>query len=123
MVNNLPAVQGRPRFNPWVRKILGRRAWQRTPVFLLGEFHGQRSLVGLQSMDSERVRQDSATNTFTFGGLISAALGCTHVFRLLSIFSTLDSRRRPRGKHPSHGGSQELKRGKQECKTALFRTS
>ena len=69
MVNNLPAVQGRPRFNPWVRKILGRREWQPTPVFLLREFHGQRSLVGLQSMDSERVRQDSATNTFTFRGL------------------------------------------------------
>lgn len=56
MVNNLPAVQGRPRFDPWVRKILGRREWQ--PVFLLREFHGQRNLVGLQSMDSERVRHD-----------------------------------------------------------------
>ena len=33
-------------FNPWVRKILWRRAWQPTPVFLLGESHGQRSLVG-----------------------------------------------------------------------------
>ena len=32
----------RPRFNPWVRKMPGRRKWQPTP----GEFHGQRSLVG-----------------------------------------------------------------------------
>ena len=30
-------------FNPWVRKILWRKAWQPTPVFLPGEFHGQRS--------------------------------------------------------------------------------
>ena len=30
----------------WVRKILWRREWQPTPVFLPGEFHGQRSLVG-----------------------------------------------------------------------------
>ena len=33
-------------FNPWVRKILWRRAWQPTPVFLPEESHGQRSLVG-----------------------------------------------------------------------------
>ena len=36
----------RPVFNPWVRKIPWRRAWQRTPVFLPGELHGQRSLAG-----------------------------------------------------------------------------
>ena len=36
----------RCRFNPWVRKISWKRAWQPTPVFLPGESHGQRSLVG-----------------------------------------------------------------------------
>ena len=36
----------RYRFDPWVRKILWRRAWQPTPVVLPGESHGQRSLVG-----------------------------------------------------------------------------
>jgi len=35
-----------PGFNPWVGKIPWRRAWQPTPVFLSGESHGQRSLVG-----------------------------------------------------------------------------
>ena len=44
MVKNLPAV-GRPRFDPWFVKILWRREWLPTPVFLPGEFHGQRSLV------------------------------------------------------------------------------
>ena len=33
-------------FDPWVRKIPWSRAWQPTPVFSLGESHGQRSLVG-----------------------------------------------------------------------------
>ena len=33
-------------FDPWVRKIPCRRKWQPTPVFLVGESHGQRSLVG-----------------------------------------------------------------------------
>ena len=33
-------------FNPWIRKIPWRRAWQPTPVPLPGESHGQRSLAG-----------------------------------------------------------------------------
>ena len=33
-------------FDPWVRKIPWRKAWRPTPVFLTGESHGQRSLVG-----------------------------------------------------------------------------
>ena len=32
-------------FDPWVRKIPWRRKWQPAPVFLPGEFHGQRSLA------------------------------------------------------------------------------
>ena len=35
----------RPGFDLWVGKIPWRRAWQPTPVFLPGKFHGQRSLV------------------------------------------------------------------------------
>ena len=38
VVKNLPAVQ--------VRKMPWRRTWQPTPVFLPGESHGQRNLVG-----------------------------------------------------------------------------
>jgi len=34
------------RFDPWVKKIPWRRMWQPTPVFLPGESHGQRNLVG-----------------------------------------------------------------------------
>ena len=33
-------------FSPWLRKIPQKRAWPPTPVFLPGEFHGQRSLGG-----------------------------------------------------------------------------
>ena len=33
-------------FNPWAKKIPWRRKWQLTPIFLPGESHGQRSLVG-----------------------------------------------------------------------------
>ena len=36
----------RHRFDPWVGKIPQRRKWQPAPVFLPGNLHGQRSLVG-----------------------------------------------------------------------------
>ena len=45
MVKNLPECR-RPGFIPWVRKIPWRRKWQPTPVFIPGESHEQRSLVG-----------------------------------------------------------------------------
>ena len=47
-VKNLPAM-GRHRdhsFNPWVRKIPWKRAWQLILLFLSGESHGQRSIAG-----------------------------------------------------------------------------
>ena len=40
---------GRPGFDPWVGKIPWRREQLPTPVFLPGEFHGQRSLAGYSS--------------------------------------------------------------------------
>ena len=51
-------LQGRrPGFDPWVRKIPWRRAWQPTPVFLPGESHGQRGLAG-GSPCGRRAEQD-----------------------------------------------------------------
>ena len=49
-VKNLPAMQ-EIGFDPWVEKILRRKEWLPTPVFLSGESHGQRSLVGYSPCD------------------------------------------------------------------------
>ena len=60
VVKNLPANEGDTRdseFNHWVRKIPWRRAWQPTPIFLLGEYHRLWSLVGW----SPRVGPDLVT--------------------------------------------------------------
>ena len=54
MVKNPPAYAGdardvglkRCRFDPWAEKIPWNGKWQHIPVFLPGEFHGQRSLEG-----------------------------------------------------------------------------
>ena len=63
VVKNLPANTGFRRcgFNPRVGKILWRRKWQATPVFLPGKFHEQRSLVDYGSWGGQRVRLDWVT--------------------------------------------------------------
>ena len=50
-------------FDPWVEKTSWRREWLSTPVFLPGESHGQRNLVGYSPWGSQRVRHDWTTNT------------------------------------------------------------
>ena len=59
VVKNLPANAGdlRDEFDPWVGKIPSRRKGQLTTVFLSGESHGQRSLVGY-SPRGHRVQPD-----------------------------------------------------------------
>ena len=51
-------------FNPWDRKIPWRRAQQRNPVFLPGESHGRRGLVGYSPWGC-RVRHDWRNSTHT----------------------------------------------------------
>ena len=67
-------------FNPWVRKIPRRRKWRPTPVFLPGESHGQRSMVGYSpwgrkesDMTEQAGRQACGTSdTEVFGSLCFA---------------------------------------------------
>ena len=55
-------------FDPWVRKIPWRRAWQPTPIFSPGESHEQRSLVGYgpwdhKESDTTRAIEHAQTQT------------------------------------------------------------
>ena len=51
----------RCRFEPWVRKIPWRRAWQPNLIFLPGKSHGQRSPVGSSPRGWGRIRHDLVT--------------------------------------------------------------
>ena len=64
MVKSSPAMQ-ETRFNPWVEKIPWRRKWLSTPVFLPGEFHGQKSLEGSQRVGHDWVTNNLQSTTFT----------------------------------------------------------
>ena len=48
--------------DPWVRKIPWRSAWQPTPVFLPGEFHGQKSLAGYSPCGHRELDTTEVTN-------------------------------------------------------------
>ena len=50
-------------FEPWVRKILWRRKWQPTPVFLPGKSYGQRNLVAYSSWGHKQ--SDTTEHTHT----------------------------------------------------------
>ena len=48
-------------FNTWVGKIPWRRAWQSTPVFLPGNYQGQRSPVGYSPYGLKELDTTEAT--------------------------------------------------------------
>ena len=80
VVKNLPVNAGECRrcmghgFYPWVGKIPWRRKRESTPMFLLGEFHGQRSLVGYSPWGCKRVRHDWATSLSFFSFFLEALI-------------------------------------------------
>ena len=63
-LKRLPLMQ--KGFDPWVGKILWRRKWQPTPVFLPGESHGRRSLVGYSPWDGKELDTTERLNFLTF---------------------------------------------------------
>ena len=64
MVKNPPATQDNQElcgYDPWVGKITGRRKWQPTLIFLSGESHGQKSLVGYSPWWCKKLNTTEAT--------------------------------------------------------------
>ena len=76
----------RPGFDPWVGKIAWRREWQPSPVFLPGNFHGQRSLAGYSPWD----RKELDTNERLTLSLSSKSfIVLTFTFRFLIYFELI----------------------------------
>ena len=71
---------GRPGFDPWAGKIPCRREGLLTPVFLPGESHGQRSLMGYSPWGHE----ESCRTLQDYGGGTKAYPG----FRLVTSLTT-----------------------------------
>ena len=72
MVKNLLAMQ-ETWFNPWISKIPRRREWLHALVFLPGEVHGQRNLVGHNPRcpkESDTTEQLTHMDTHRYGELL-----------------------------------------------------
>ena len=77
-----------PGFNPWVGNIPWRRKWQPTPVFLPGESHGRRSLVGYRpGVAKSRTRLSDLTVFLTFSPSPFPLLGKSqkHLLNFITI--------------------------------------
>ena len=79
----------RPGIDPSIGKIPCRRAWQLTPVFLPGEFHGQRSLMsyglqGYKESDTTEVTQYICPYLFQ-EEVITCIFISYHCFKLLLV--------------------------------------
>ena len=66
-------------FDPWVGKIPWRRELQPTPVFLPGESHGQRSLVGYspwgcKELDKTEVTQHTGSLKREYSNICNSLL-------------------------------------------------
>ena len=64
----------RPGFDPCIGKTLRRREWLPTPVFLPGEFHGQRSLAGYSPWGCKESDMTEAAKQRQQQGLLSITL-------------------------------------------------
>ena len=67
------SLQCRLVFNLWVRTMPWRRKWQSTPVFLPGEFYGQRILKGYSPWgrkESEMTEQPKHSTAEPFGNKV-----------------------------------------------------
>ena len=85
------ACNRQPRFDPWVGKIPWKRKWQPIPVFLLGESHGWRSLVG----HSPRGRKESdMAEPLHFKGTFHAKMGTIKDRNSMDLTEAEDTKKR-----------------------------
>ena len=63
MIDLLTMFPYHPVFNT-ILSLIGRREWKPTPVFLPGESHGQRSLVGYSPWGCKQLERLSDSHTF-----------------------------------------------------------
>ena len=82
----------RCRFSSWVRKMPCRRIWQPTPVFLPGEFDGQRSLEGYNPEDHKESDMNEAMEHSRTSTLILLRASSTNTFITFTCYSLYPGR-------------------------------
>ena len=70
-------------FSPWIGKSPWRRAWQSTPVFLPGEYQGQRRLVGYSPYHCKQLDTTKQLGTHTQFLMLESSVNHTTEFFFL----------------------------------------
>ena len=95
----------RPEFDPWVEKIPWRMKWLLMPVFLLGEFHGQRSLAGYSPRGC-RVWHDWAN--FPFTSVSGSKQNCAEGTEISPVQPTPMEAHPPPLQYPAHFETRQV---------------
>ena len=82
----------RDRFDPWVKKIPWRRAWQPSPMFLPGESHCTQEPGRLQSIGLQRVRYNWRKNNHKILGLFKTCQKTEKFVEVIEDFTDKDKR-------------------------------
>ena len=70
-------------FDPWVRKVLWSRKWHPAPIFLPGESHGQRSLVGYSPWGHKESEMTENTHSIYYGSVEGHLLSWRNLWKKL----------------------------------------
>ena len=70
-------------FDPWVRKVLWSRKWHPAPIFLPGDSHGQRSLVGYRPWGHKESEMTENTHSIYYGSVEGHLLSWRNLWKKL----------------------------------------
>ena len=111
MLKNLPAHVGAPGDAdsiPESGKILWRREWQFTPIFLPGKSHGQRSLVGYiprGRKESDKTEQLNNDNCLVFASILDCK---PYRNKVLTVLATAQTQDLAYSRHSTHACSLKV---------------
>ena len=118
VVKNLPASVGDKGdtglFDLWVRKIRWRSKWQLTLVFLSGESHGQRSIVGYSLWGCKESDMTEATEQACTDWKMTDFLGHSNNWSRLSGRSNWLNTAWSQGQLPKHDVTPSKKKKKKK---------
>ena len=104
VVKNSICQCGTRGIDPWSRQVPGRRKWQPAPLFLPGESHAQRSLVGYSPRGYKRVGHNWATITISrpLGPFYNILLHHSHTIFITIYLSPAKNMYFPRARLSPH---------------------
>ena len=107
-------------FDPWVGKTIWRKKWPATAVFLPGESHGERNLVGYGPWGQKESEQLHRYHNFFIHASADGHLGCFYVLTIANSLCTFKTCPYSLFSSQNLRASQNLEPAQSERKVAQF---